>query len=193
MTLNENERLERFRQAVFDEADALAAEISGSAEQEYEQRLRKAEADARENAEHTKKETDRLLQEKQLREISSQRLGSQRNVLSHREELIDRVFDAVREKLAKFRQSEDYKTYLSRKAESARKSCPDSKGTAFVSPEDMQYAELFKGFEVKERDSIELGGVLFVYDDKGIALDYTLDSAVEEQRACFSQHSELAV
>ena len=193
MNINETEKLERFRQAVFDEADQKAREITEAAELEYKNRLDEAQSTAAESEQNAKKEADRAMQDKQLREISAQRIGSQRNVLIHREELIERVFSNVREKLAAFRKSADYKAYLKQKAALAWSEYPEFKGTAYLSPEDMKYADVFDSFEVRERDGIELGGVLIVYDAQGIALDHTFDSAFEEQRALFSNRSELAL
>ena len=57
----------------------------------------------------------------------------------------------------------------------------------------MTFAPELAGFEVKSRDSIELGGVLAVYDDMGIALDYTFDSAFEQQRSAFTEKAELVL
>ena len=57
----------------------------------------------------------------------------------------------------------------------------------------MKYASDLADFEVKSRDSIELGGMLMVYEDMGIALDYTFDSAFEEQRSAFTEKAELVL
>ncbi|MBR1422569.1 MAG: V-type ATP synthase subunit E [Ruminococcus sp.] len=193
MNINETEKLERFRQAVFDEADRKARDITEAAELEYKNRLDEAQNNAAQSEQDAKKEADRAMQDRQLREVSAQRIGSQRNVLIHREELIERVFSNVRQKLADLRKTDKYKAYLKQKATLAWGEYPEFKGTAYLAPEDMKYADVFDGFEVKERDGIELGGVLIVYDEQGIALDNTFDSAFEEQRALFSNRSELAL
>ena len=89
--------------------------------------------------------------------------------------------------------SRDYKSWLKEKAEKCKQTYPEHKGVIYLSPEDMKYASDLADFEVKSRDSIELGGMLMVYEDMGIALDYTFDSAFEGQRSAFTEKAELVL
>lgn len=114
-------------------------------------------------------------------------------MLCHREKLIDSVFDNVKSRLATFKASRDYKSWLKEKAEKCKQTYPEHKGVIYLSPEDMKYASDLADFEVKSRDSIELGGMLMVYEDMGIALDYTFDSAFEGQRSAFTEKPSLCL
>ena len=193
MKLSEAQRFDRFEKAVFNDADKTAAEITAEANRQYTETIESAEQTSEQKVEAAEKEQSALERERQLREISAQKLSCQREILEHREELISTVFENVRERLVKFRASEQYADYLKSAAQEAWKAYPTLKGKAYLAPADMGYAKLFEGFEAADRDSIELGGVLIIYEDEGIALDFTLDSAFEEQRAKFSERRELAL
>ncbi len=193
MKLSEAQRFDRFEKAVFDDADKTAAEIIAEANRQYTETIEAAEQASEQRIESAERAESTKERERQLREVSAQKLACQREILEHREELIDNVFAAVRERLVKFRASEQYADYLKAASKEAWKAYPVSKGKVCLAPADMGYAKLFEGFETEENDSIELGGALIIYESEGIALDFTFDSAFEEQRAKFSERRELAL
>ena len=145
---NQTIKLERFKQAVFEDAEKQAKLITESADKQRENELAQAKIEAQSLADSKKAAADKTEEARAIREISSKQLEAKRNVLCHREKLIDSVFDNVKSRLATFKAS---------------------------------------------RDSIELGGMLMVYEDIGIALDYTFDSAFEGQRSAFTEKAELVL
>ena len=183
---NQTIKLERFKQAVFEDAEKQAKLITESADKQRENELAQAKIEAQSLADSKKAATDKTEEARAVREISSKQLEAKRNVLCHREKLIDSVFGNVKSRLAAFKASGDYKTWL-------KQTYPEHKGVIYLSPEDMKYAPDLADFEVKSRDSIELGGMLMVYEDMGIALDYTFDSAFEGQRSAFTEKAELVL
>ena len=192
MVLSETQRLERFENAVFADADRQAKQIADETQEEIAQMIKAAKNNEKMLEEHEIKNFEAAENERMLREISAQKIICQRAVLEHREELITRVFDTVKQRLAQFRASGEYKSCL-KKQEAAKKEYPGMSATAYVAPEDMKYAAALEGFEVRERDSIELGGVFFVFDQKSLVLDMTFDQAFEDQRAEFAKRKELAL
>ena len=164
---NQTIKLERFKQAVFEDAEKQAKLITESADKQRENELAQAKIEAQSLADSKKAAADKTEEARAIREISSKQLEAKRNVLCHREKLIDSVFDNVKSRIATF--------------------------VIYLSPEDMKYASDLADFEVKSRDSIELGGMLMVYEDIGIALDYTFDSAFEGQRSAFTEKAELVL
>ncbi len=193
MKLSEAQRFDRFEKAVFDDADKTAAEIIAEANRQYTETIEAAEQASEQRIESAERAESTKERERQLREVSAQKLACQREILEHRQELIDRVFEAVSEKLVRFRASDKYELYLRDASVAAWAAYPTSEGKVYIAPSDMKYAKQFDGFEVCERDSIELGGALFIFEKEGVALDFTLDSAFEEQRARFSERRELAL
>lgn len=190
---NQTNKLERFKQAVFEDAEKQAKLITEAADKQRETELAQAKIEAQSLADSKKAAADKTEEARAVREISSKQLEAKRNVLCHREKLIDSVFDSVKNRLAAFKASGEYKLWLKEKAEKCKHTYPEHKGVLYLSPEDMTFAPELAGFEVKSRDSIELGGVLAVYDDMGIALDYTFDSAFEQQRSAFTEKAELVL
>lgn len=190
---NQTIKLERFKQAVFEDAEKQAKLITESADKQRENELAQAKIEAQNLTDSKKASTDKTEEARAIREISSKQLEAKRKVLCHREKLIDSVFDNVKSRLATFKASRDYKSWLKEKAEKCKQTYPEHKGVIFLSPEDMKYASDLADFEVKSRDSIELGGMLMVYEDMGIALDYTFDSAFEGQRSAFTEKAELVL
>ena len=190
---NQTNKLERFKQAVFEDAEKQAKLITEAADKQRETELAQAKIEAQSLADSKKSAADKNEEARAVREISSKQLEAKRNVLCHREKLIDSVFDSVKNRLAAFKASGEYKLWLKEKAEKCKQTYPEHKGVLYLSPEDMTFAPELAGFEVKSRDSIELGGVLAVYDDMGIALDYTFDSAFEQQRSAFTEKAELVL
>ena len=190
---NQTNKLERFKQAVFEDAEKQAKLITEAADKQRETELAQAKIEAQSLADSKKAAADKTEEARAVREISSKQLEAKRNVLCHREKLIDSVFDSVKNRLAAFKASGEYKLWLKEKAEKCKQTYPEHKGVLYLSPEDMTLAPELAGFEVKSRDSIELGGVLAVYDDMGIALDYTFDSAFEQQRSAFTEKAELVL
>lgn len=190
---NQTNKLERFKQAVFEDAEKQAKLITEAADKQRETELAQAKIEAQSLADSKKAAADKNEEARAVREISSKQLEAKRNVLCHREKLIDSVFDSVKNRLAAFKASGEYELWLKEKAEKCKQTYPEHKGVLYLSPEDMTFAPELAGFEVKSRDSIELGGVLAVYDDMGIALDYTFDSAFEQQRSAFTEKAELVL
>ena len=190
---DQTNKLERFKQAVFEDAEKQAKLITEAADKQRETELAQAKIEAQSLADSKKAAADKTEEARAVREISSKQLEAKRNVLCHREKLIDSVFDSVKNRLAAFKASGEYKLWLKEKAEKCKQTYPEHKGVLYLSPKDMTFAPELAGFEVKSRDSIELGGVLAVYDDMGIALDYTFDSAFEQQRSAFTEKAELVL
>ena len=186
---NQTIKLERFKQAVFEDAEKQAKLITESADKQRENELAQAKIEAQSLADSKKAAADKTEEARAIREISSKQLEAKRNVLCHREKLIDNV----KSRLATFKASRDYQSWLKEKAEKCKQTYPEHKGVIYLSPEDMKYASDLADFEVKSRDSIELGGMLMVYEDMGIALDYTFDSAFEGQRSAFTEKAELVL
>lgn len=190
-TADEQQRLERFKKAVFDNVSRQAESITKAAESRREDILAQADSEAQSLLQAKKAEADKAQEARAVREISSRQLESKRKVLCYREGVIDRVFDGVKKRLEKFVDSPEYESFLMKSAQLCKEKYPDDRGIIYLSPRDMAYADKLKGFEVRQRDTIELGGLLAVYEAMGIAIDRTFDSALEEQRGAFTQKAEL--
>ena len=113
---NQTNKLERFKQAVFEDAEKQAKLITEAADKQRETELAQAKIEAQSLADSKKAAADKNEEARAVRGISSKQLEAKRNVLCHREKLIDSVFDSVKNRLAAFKASGEYKPILSIRA-----------------------------------------------------------------------------
>lgn len=182
----QQEKLDRFVNSVNGEVDVQISGMLREAEKEGEAIKSSAKDDA------LKASYDRIQKAVKDTEAQYKRMIAQaeqehhRSLLSHREALVEKIFDNIRKRLVQFRQSEDYPAYLQKQLRDVKLSA-DS--IIYLAPADMQYADLLKGSsgaQVCEDDSIQLGGLSITAKDSKCIMDKTLDAAFDEQRKAFS-------
>ena len=160
-----NEKLDRFRQIVLEDAAAERAALLGEVTRERETRLQEAEA-------QIKRETDELVQNRSTaitaelgREESRRLLADQRAVAARREEIAHEVFAAVRERILEFTETEAYLPHLKKlytEAFSALGNPYD--GVCWLRPQDMRFskdlAAVLPGkFVTFQEGNFQLGGL----------------------------------
>ena len=182
----QQEKLDRFVNSVNGEVDVQISGMLREAEKEGEAIKSSAKDDA------LKASYDRIQKAVKDTEAQYKRMIAQaeqehhRSLLSHREALVEKIFDNIRKRLVQFRQSEDYPAYLQKQLRDVKLSADSS---IYLAPADMQYADLLKGSsgaQVCEDDSIQLGGLSITAKDSKCIMDKTLDTAFDEQRKAFS-------
>lgn len=182
----QQEKLDRFVNSVNGEVDVQISGMLREAEKEGEAIKSSAKDDA------LKASYDRIQKAVKDTEAQYKRMIAQaeqehhRSLLSHREALVEKIFDNIRKRLVQFRQSEDYPAYLQKQLRDVKLSAD---GIIYLAPADMQYADLLKGSsgaQVCEDDSIQLGGLSITAKDSKCIMDKTLDTAFDEQRKAFS-------
>lgn len=194
----QDEKLAKFRKAVFAEADKQAAQILADIGKHRQEELDKTKDEALEL--HFRSMQKQLNQIKQdcKRDVSKADLAAKRELLTRREELCGQVFAHVRERLREFTSSAEYKSYLLDKIAAAFKSCPAKDSVLYLTASDLHFQKDLQsrlGFEisVQEMDNDKIGGFLLKNEPLGIAVDETLDSLLESQRDYFSSISHLKV
>lgn len=194
--IDQTQKLEKFKQAVFDEADAKAAEIVNEAKAECDERINEAKREAEENISRSKAEADEQYNAVKLRESSSGNLQSRKVVLRSREDLIDRVFDNVRSQLEEYRTTAEYAELMVKRAQEAYELYPDKKGEVRISHKDSALKDkltLGGKFTVSETGSIITGGIMVVYAEDNLALDFTFDNELANSRKGFAGRAGLFV
>lgn len=191
---NETEKLEKFKKAIFDEVDAKAQEMISEAEAEREERLEKARREADGFVQSRIAQIDKDCEAKAVRELSSDSLQAKRNVLLSREELIDKVFSNVRNKLDEFMKTPEYGKMLAERVRSCAEKYPEDNVVVYVALKDEALCgQISTGgkYRTEPSETVEVGGAMVVLEDKGIALDYTFDTALSEQRESFARKAGL--
>ena len=192
---NETEKLNRFKLAVFSEVEQQAQDIINEAQTLYKQRLSEAKDETQEELLNETGKIDKQCEAKKLHEVSSRRLEAQRNILVHRGEMMDKVFENICKNLAEFCKTEDYAKELKKRLDSCAQQTGQAECTAYFAKKDIELGtELCKGtqFKAEVSQGIQNGGVLVVCAGTGLAYDCTFDSTLEREKQNFLKASGLA-
>jgi vacuolar-type H+-ATPase subunit E/Vma4 len=127
--------------------------------------------------------------------VAESRYAADRKVLTHRNALVNELFDDIRRELTEFTESEKYEKHLENCVAAANRERSLSDPVfVYCRKADLELAEkvLRKyGITPKADRNILLGGLMFKYPVRGIFIDFTLDSAFDAEREAFSSRSEM--
>ncbi|MDR0946309.1 MAG: hypothetical protein LBM87_00990 [Ruminococcus sp.] len=186
--MDDAQKLSRFISAVNDEIDKKVAAIIADAQKQCDSILAEAESEADIQGQKLWDTNTKRITAKFTRQTAQNEFSVKKDLLRHREELTERLFSKVRERLTELRKTSGYIDILVRKLVT---SGVNENSEILLSPDDMQYADTLKkavkasSVTFKPEETIKLGG-FSVYDKvKGTITDRTFDSAVEEQKALF--------
>lgn len=191
----ENEKLQKFICAVNDEIDEKVSAILDDAESVKKSILSAAEEESEEAADKYMNSSIKKNGNKFVRDISKAELEMKKSVLRCREELSDRVFAKVEEKLAEYRSTNAYADTLIKKLLVLN---VGNGAEIRLSPEDIKLADVLKRVVKAENvtfipdSSIKLGGFSVYSKEKGTIVDKTFDLAVEEQKNLFVSSNAFA-
>lgn len=188
---NTTSRLELFRQAINSQADADAAEIVRQAENKRAAlEKEKRERSAFEALSEIKAERSRLSTSFR-KEISRCDYDMKRAVLSHRNELTEQFFNEIQQKLSEWTQTPAYTEYLKTALKKAEEALGSTGIVIHARGNDIDEVKKLTALEVEEDNSITIGGISAADCAKGLFADFTLDSRLAEEKAAFSNKSEL--
>lgn len=191
--MNDN-NLKEFIEAVNSEVDKKIELIREQADEKRSELLEKAENEALHEAYDKIKACVSEEKYKSKMTVSKAEQEARIKVLTHRENLVGKIFDSINDKLNDFTGSEAYKTFLSGLLNGEN----TGKNTViYLREEDMKYESLLRitaGSECKfEADrSIAYGG-LSIYDSlSSVLVNKTIDNMLEEQKKDFGSNYRLA-
>ena len=184
------EKAEKFQAAINKQADEeltrsieeIRAKKSAAGKAREEHEL--AEALAKVRAERNASEM------RFKKEISRCEFETTKAVRVRRKELIDGFFEEIRADLVEFAQSKKYDDYIKRSLAKAETEL-GGKLVVFAAGRDIEAVKKWTVHEVRVDNSITLGGITAMDEEKGLYADYTLDSALENEREAFTDKPEL--
>ncbi len=124
------------------------------------------------------------------KELSRCEFETTKAVRAHRKSIIDEFFEELRGDLAKFAQSDKYDDYLGRSLAKAE----NELGGSFVvlaAAKDIERVKRLTKHEVRAELTIMIGGISALCEEKGLFADYTLDSALAQEKNAFTDKPEL--
>ncbi len=174
--------LSRFEKSVNTDVNAQIFKMTRDATEEKERFLKTVE-------ERTLYDCYQTIQ-KAVRKTESnyRRLGALRqhqintDLLKHRDSLVTRIFDAIKNRIEEFVNSDEYDDFLLKQLKNEN----TNDAVIRVSEADSKREVLKKtGCEVVVDNDIVLGGIALFYEDRGIIIDKTFDTALQQQKQDF--------
>lgn len=193
---NETERLNRFKLAVFSEVEQQAQDIVKEAQEQQKQRLSDAKDETHNELLTELEKIEKEYEADKVRAISSRKLEAQRNVLTHRNDMMQKVFDNICAELDAFCKSDKYPEELKARLDKIAQQTQGKKCTAYFARRDIELGtELCKGtdFTAQQSQAIVLGGVTVVCEETGRAYDCSFDASLEQEKQNFMKASGLAL
>ena len=124
------------------------------------------------------------------KEISRCEFETTKAVRAHRKELIDSFFEEIRADLIEYSKSKKYDDYIKRALAKAEIEL-GGRLVVFAAEKDIETVKKWTVHEVRVDNSIMIGGVTALDEEKGLYADYTLDSALVNEREAFTDKPEL--
>lgn len=155
------------------------------------------EADAQREAGIARDQELKELQSEHAIRLSKTHEETNRKLMKKRRELADKVFNEAVEQIKNFTLSKDYADYLNKKAKAL---AADSYSSVvfYVAKKDEKLLPAICKAYGKECDGqvdpdISVGGLRMECADKGIVVDETFDTGIDEQRDWFYTNSGLFI
>ena len=188
-----NQKLERFRQLVLEDAQKERGRIMEDVDQQRRQRLDAAQAEIRRRVDAEKQQKAEAIQAETGREISRRMMADKRQIATRREAIGHEVFDAVREKLLAFTETEDYLPHLKKLYVQAFAALGNPyDGVILLRREDMDYsrelAQVLPGRHVQfQEGGFVLGGLIVDCHSRLLRADQSYDTALDDLDGHFAE------
>lgn len=188
-----NQKLERFRQLVLEDAQRERGKIMDDVAQKRESRIEAAKSEIRRRVDTEKQQKAEAIQAETGREISRRMMADKRQIAARREEIGHEVFDEVRKRILAFTQTEDYLPHLKRLYVEAFEALGNPyDGTIWLRPQDMAYqrdlAACLPGRHVTfQPGSFTLGGLIVDCHSKLLRADQSYDTALGDLDGHFAE------
>ena len=175
------------------EIDKIESEIDIIRQKSIEE----MEEEAQREAGLTKEQEEKEMMADQAIRISKLREETNRKLMKKRRELFDAVFDAAKEKLKEYASSSDCIQLLKQKALDLGTKNFDHV-TFYMAEKDSGLLKMLqeaygKTCDGKVDEVIKLGGFRMECESKGIVIDETFDTGLEEQKDWFYTNSGLFI
>ena len=197
-----NEKLTRFSNLVLSDAEHQKEELHESIISEKTERLAKKEDEFLTKAYAEIQADIEQVQKEDNARVLHEEVEAKRKILLKREEIIDKVFALVKDKLAAFKMSDDYLKWLLKNTQKALDEVGKGSKVIYVSSEDMCYKKEIEelgaetGFKVTVTQTDEkdfLGGVKVFNPDRKVTVNYSIGELLNEQKSEFLQTSGLSI
>lgn len=189
-------KLNMLRKEIESSSDKEAAAIIDNAEASVSEMLGKLEKKLLSEQEGNIRRITEAFKTSERKRVSEVRYEEGKRVLSYRNELVDALFDEIREMLIKSVDTPEYDKYLKNAVEKASGVISLKENTKVfckLSHTEAVKSALGINCNVLESNSIDIGGIIFECAETGIIIDLSLDAALENEREKFSSLKEMQI
>ncbi|HCB99800.1 MAG TPA: hypothetical protein DEP42_01045 [Ruminococcaceae bacterium] len=136
---------------------------------------------------------------KQSRQVSLAELEGRRKLLLLRDQMMQKTFDEVAEKIKAYTQTAEYSKWLCDTLQKSCKSMPAGSlivqvKSGEITPNDQMTAAAGRdSVAIEESSKVTLGGFILVNKTKGIVVDETLDQKLHNEEDWFAASSGLSI
>ncbi|MDD6032806.1 MAG: V-type ATP synthase subunit E family protein [Oscillospiraceae bacterium] len=180
----EEEKLARFRQAIFAEAEAQSAAILSEAGEYQSEKLKAASDEALEESFRRIRSRADEYRADMARRLTRERLASRHRLLRRRDELTDALFDEAADRLLSWSETPDYEALMERLLQQCGALLEG--GELLIRERDKALFErLAPGVSLTADPMNRLGGFALRNQKQGRYLDETLAARLEQSRERF--------
>ena len=183
-------KMTMFRNAVNHQADREIEELTAKIREQRSaaERIRE-EHESREAMAALKTERN-AMEAKYRKELSRRDYEVNKQVLAHRKELVGEFFGKIEQDLREFSESEKYTDFLKKRIEKAEKALGKDV-VILAAKKDVERLSSLTEHEVRADSTIVLGGICALDEKRGLFCDFSLDRALDDERAAFAEKREL--
>lgn len=194
----EEEKLAKFRQAVFSDVDAKIEKIKKETESVKKASLAQTEDEQLNDAYGYIQDNVAKIKNEFKLEVSKKDLAARQEILLERERYRNLILQAIRCRLSEFSKTEEYKTYLLERYKLAATQNDMDHAVVSYKPEDHWFEQAVKTacpeqnvlFQPDFR--IKMGGFIIRNEQMGFLIDETFESKLEEQMPYFNQNCRIS-
>lgn len=194
----EQEKLRAFENAVLQETNEQIQKLEQEVQEFEKAELQKARENEYNQMFVYMQDKVRLIKNKCRQQVTKTELDAKRELLLHRNQLTQQVFDEVKKRLSDFSDSPEYPAYLTASLKAAAKEFPCENAVVRVKPDDLKYEKQIKAafsvpITVVADPKNHLGGFILVNLEKGVLIDHSFADLMQEQLRRFYEECGLSI
>lgn len=132
-----------------------------------------------------------------VNDLAQQELSLRNELYAERQSICDKVFADARDQLLAYTKTDDYTRFLTRSLQEIQAQCDSAHCEVKIAPADEDKREMIESalsdVGITADPHITLGGMKAYCPSKGLLMDDTLDSRLNEQRQWFYENCGLKV
>jgi V/A-type H+-transporting ATPase subunit E len=192
------EKFSKFSHMVMKEADARKKEIISEAEKLRSQTISENENVFLKNAYDKIRDSMLKVEKEHNEEISKAILSGKQALFYRREEILKSVFTNVKNKLADFKQSDDYKSFMIETILKGLEKAGQGEIQVNADSEDIPLIEEIRAktgaiFELTVSEEHLMGGCRIRNKTKGFLLDFSFTKSLSDEKAAFLENYGLSI